>query len=106
MAPVGAGAMGSLSNQILSIISKQPGITDRWLAEALFGPGTPQQRVNGECRSLADRGMLRRTIRPDGLIGNFATSAAGKPTIEIAQRQPPLQVPRSRLPSHLCRKTS
>src|SRR6266436_9574337 len=90
-------AMGSLSDKILSVISKQPGITDRWLAEALFGPGTPQQRVNGECRSLVDRGLLNRTRRPDGLIGNFVKPAIGIPTVEVAevaQRGPPQQLPK------------
>jgi hypothetical protein len=65
--------MATLAQQILEAVQKQPGITDRWLAEALFGPGTPQQRVNGECRRMVDLGLIDRNIRPDGLIGNYCT---------------------------------
>jgi hypothetical protein len=85
--------MGSLADKILGVISKQPGITDRWLAEALFGPGTPQQRVNGECRSLADRGLLKRTRRPDGLIGNFVIVGVGLPPTKIVPPPLPHQTP-------------
>jgi hypothetical protein len=65
--------MGTLAQQILEAVQKQPGITDRWLAEALFGPGTPPQPVNGECRRMVDQGLIDRNIRPDGLIGNYCT---------------------------------
>ena len=51
--------------------AKQPGITDRALAEAIFGVGTPQQRVNGECRRLASKGLLSRVAKNDGLVGNY-----------------------------------
>jgi hypothetical protein len=84
--------MGSLADKILGVISKQPGITDRWLAAAVFGPGTPQQRVNGECRLLADRGLLNRTKRPDGLIGNFVRLGTAIPTTKIISPEPPNQL--------------
>jgi hypothetical protein len=67
------GTMSTLAQQILEAVQKQPGITDRWLAEALFGPGTPQQRVNGECRRMVAQGLIDRNIRPDGLIGNYCS---------------------------------
>ena len=60
----------TLAHKILQAVEAQPGITDRRLAELIFGPGAAQQRVNGECRLLADRGLLQRTRRLDGLIGN------------------------------------
>lgn len=66
--------MPKLAQQILEAVQRRPGITDRWLAEALFGPGTPQQRVNPECRRMAALGLLDRIRRPDdGLIGNYGT---------------------------------
>jgi hypothetical protein len=84
--------MGSLSDRILGVSSRQPGITDRWLAEDVFGLGTPQQGVNGECRLLADRGLLKRAKRPDGLIGNF---------IEIGTAIPPTLIVPPALPDQL-----
>ena len=65
--------MATLAQQIVEVLQKQPGITDRALAEALFGSGTPQQRVNGECRRMVDLGLIRRNIRNDGRIGNYCT---------------------------------
>jgi hypothetical protein len=62
--------MNGLAKQILEILRHRPGITDKLLAEALFGPGTPQQRVNGECRRLVGLGLIGRNVRADGLIGN------------------------------------
>jgi hypothetical protein len=60
-----------LADRILEVVAEQPGITDRWLADALFGRGSAQQRVNGECRRLADQKKIIRRKRDDGLIGNF-----------------------------------
>jgi hypothetical protein len=71
--------MATLAQQILEAIQNQPGIADRLLAEALFGPGTPQQRVNGECRGMAAFGLLDRTPRSDGLIGNYCTGKEAAP---------------------------
>lgn len=65
--------MSGLAGQILEAVREQPGITDRRLAEALFGPGTPQQRVNGECRRLFDQGLINRNIGAGGLIGNYCS---------------------------------
>jgi hypothetical protein len=63
--------MKSVADQILTEVISSPGVTDKWLAERIFGKGAPQQRVNGECRRLADAGKLVRRQRADGLIGNF-----------------------------------
>jgi hypothetical protein len=70
LVPTGTGenTMGTLAQEIQAAVQKRPGVTDRWLAEMLFGPGAPQQRVNGECRRMADLGLLDRTPRPDGLM--------------------------------------
>jgi hypothetical protein len=77
--------MGTLAQEIQAAVQKRPGVTDRWLAEMLFGPGAPQQRVNGECRRMADLGLLDRTPRPDGLIGNYCT---GKTVVAVAVLPP------------------
>ena len=88
--------MGALSDRILQIVSQQPGITDRWLAEHLFGPGSPQQRVNGECRFLGNKGLLKRAQRADGLIGNFVTSDQRSSSLVAQPREMP---PAPSLPS-------
>ncbi|WFU41792.1 hypothetical protein QA640_04580 [Bradyrhizobium sp. CB82] len=88
--------MGALSDRILKIVSQQPGIPDRWLAELLFGPGTAQQRVNGECRSLAAKGLLERAQRADGLIGNFVTTEQSSASVVVeGQEMPPAPYPHS-----------
>jgi hypothetical protein len=61
----------SLLDKIIREIAARPGITDRWLAETIFGQGAPQQRVNSECRLLESRKKIVRRKRDDGLIGNF-----------------------------------
>lgn len=73
--------MSSLSDKILAEVTKEAGITDRRLAEAIFGKGAPQQKVNGECRLLADRNRITRRKRDDGLIGNFLYGDGLQPAV-------------------------
>lgn len=80
--------MDTLAQRILEEVQKRPGITDKWLAEALFGLGTPQQRVNGECRRMASRGLVSRNTRPDGLIGNYCTGEEVVPRSAPTSRSP------------------
>lgn len=42
------------------LIEKGPGRTEAELAEAIFGDKAYQQRVNQDCRMLADRGAVER----------------------------------------------
>lgn len=56
---------------ILALIRQQPGISDREIAAAIFGLGTPANIVNPMCRELADKGITKRRLRPDGLLGNL-----------------------------------
>jgi len=85
--------MPSLADKIIEVIVRQPGITDRWLAEAIFGPGAAQQKVNGRCRLLANQNKIVRRKRDDGLIGNFPSNGGFKeeilavPTTQIAGSQ-------------------
>lgn len=83
----------TLRTRILDQVKRNPGVTDRWLAEALFGLGTPQQRVNGECRLLASRGEMERRTRWDGLIGNYI--ASGNPNSEDLPQRPGAILPQS-----------
>lgn len=76
--------MIALAERILEVVREQPGITDKRLAETLFGSGTRQQRVNGECRLMVARGLIQRAARPDGLIGNYGAGRAPDPQAPTA----------------------
>lgn len=65
-----------LKERIRTAVGARPGLTDRELTDALMGPSVGQQAVNQAARALATSGVLVRARRPDGKIGNFATSAA------------------------------
>jgi hypothetical protein len=52
--------MVTLSNVLLFLIEKGPGRTETELAEAVFANHAYQQRVNQDCRLLADRGAIER----------------------------------------------
>jgi hypothetical protein len=69
----------TLAERILTTLAADPGLTDRQLTDRVQGKDKPQQSVNQECRLLERRGLLSRTHRPDGLIGNFPESAASRP---------------------------
>ena len=64
--------MATLGTKIIELLGTRPGLTDREIAQALFGPNAPQQAVNQTCRKHAASGILsRRTRSIDGLIGNY-----------------------------------
>jgi hypothetical protein len=65
--------MTTLPKQILSLIVKHPGLTDREITNALRGVGALQQPINQAARSLESQGVLLRLKRDDGLIGNYMT---------------------------------
>jgi hypothetical protein len=52
--------MLTLADVLMFLIEKGPGRTEAELAEAIFGDRAYQQRVNGECRLLVDRGRIER----------------------------------------------
>ena len=65
--------MSSLKTEIIDLVSKSPGLTDRGITNRLRGPQTVQQPVNQACRQLEVTGVLKRSRRHDGLIGNYPT---------------------------------
>ena len=57
--------------KILHLLEYEEGLTDREITDKLEGHSAPQQPVNQICRRLAERSILFRRKRQDGLIGNF-----------------------------------
>ena len=70
--------MTTLKEQILDILARTPGLTDREIANILRGASAPQQPVNSACREMAARDVLKRRSRSDGLVGNFLAGASPK----------------------------
>jgi hypothetical protein len=52
--------MLTISEVLLFLVEKGPGRTERELAEAIYGHGAYQQRVNQDCMLAANRGQVER----------------------------------------------
>lgn len=52
--------MATLREVVEFLIEKGPGRTETELAAAIFGPAGYQQRVNGDCNLLMNRGRVER----------------------------------------------
>jgi len=65
--------MTNLTRQIVELLTKAPGLTDREITSALRSSSAPQQPINIAARALAQKGILLRQTREDGLIGNYLT---------------------------------
>ena len=63
--------MANLTDQILQLISKSAGMTDREITSQLRGASAPQQPINQTARGLESKGLVVRRKRADGLIGNY-----------------------------------
>ena len=50
----------TIADKLLCLIRKHPGNTERELAEKIFGAVAYQQRVNGDCCLLRNRGLVER----------------------------------------------
>ena len=61
----------TLKDQILGLLNRESGLSDREITDKLMGRGRPQQSVNQACRQLEVAGLLKRTIRGDGIIVNY-----------------------------------
>lgn len=63
--------MAAFGDKIILLLNKSPGLTDREITDTLKGSSAHQQHVNLEARRLAAKGILKRTPRHDGKIGNY-----------------------------------
>lgn len=63
---------------VLELVVANPGISDREIAETLYGPGASGAAVNATCRQLADESVTKRRLREDGLMGNWVSSATSR----------------------------
>jgi hypothetical protein len=80
--------MTSLPQQILALVRKSPGLTDRQIANQLLGTAAAQQPVNTAARGLAKKRHLFRRRREDGLIGNYVNAAPGTQVKEQPRAAP------------------
>lgn len=83
--------MPTLKEQIVDLLERSPGLTDREITNVLKGASAPQQPANIACRELATKGVIDRRKRHDGLIGNSLLDknrmAARPRPVERSQRQ-------------------
>jgi len=63
--------MDRVENDIISILMRNPGLSDRETAEIIKGHGGSSKYVNQNCRLLESQGILVRYKREDGRIGNW-----------------------------------
>ena len=52
--------MADLSNRLLDLIERRPGMTELEMARELFGASAVQQSVNSDCRLLVSLGLVER----------------------------------------------
>ena len=52
--------MVDISNRLLDLIERRPGVTELEIARELYGPNAVQQSVNPDCRLLAGLGLVER----------------------------------------------
>lgn len=63
--------MAKLTDQIVALAEKRPGMTDREITSHLRVTSAQQQPINQTARQLVSQGRLKRERRRDGLIGNY-----------------------------------
>ncbi|MEW5940452.1 MAG: MarR family transcriptional regulator [Chloroflexota bacterium] len=63
----------TLAERIVELLKRQPGLSDRQIADVLFGKDKPQQPVNIACRNLETKEILIRRKNGGNPIGNFLT---------------------------------
>lgn len=68
----------------MDLLIDKEGLTDREITNVILGVNEPQQAVNQVCRALTSKGIIRRIIRRDGLIGNYIIAE------ETVQKSSPL----------------
>src|SRR5271157_2508732 len=63
--------MGELEKDIIRLLERNPGLSDKELAEAIQGHKSSIQYINQNCRGLESQGVVIRQRRDDGLLGNW-----------------------------------
>lgn len=63
--------MATLPEQIIELLAKSPGMTDREITSALRSNSAPPQPINIAARGLSKNGVVIRKKRHDSLIGNY-----------------------------------
>lgn len=63
--------MATVKENMLSLLERKPGLSDREITDHLLGKSAPQQGVNTIARKLAAEGLIIREKREDGRIGNY-----------------------------------
>ena len=61
--------MATLKDEVRSLVTRSPGLTDREITDRCGGAS--QQPTNATCHDLARAGELERRGRDDSLIGNY-----------------------------------
>jgi hypothetical protein len=78
--------MMTLREQILALISKTPGLTDREITDKLKNRSTPEGPVHQACLALERKGILLRKNRfNEGIIGNYLISREPSPASILPQ---------------------
>ena len=75
----------TVAQQIIRLIREQPGLTERQIAERIFGDGGSIQRVNPTCRKLVAEGWLERHGR------GAARDGFGRDALPVAEPAARLQ---------------
>ncbi len=79
----------TLKEQIISELNKENYLSDRELADRIYGTNAPQQTVNQACRQLVTSGRLKRTSPP---IKNYI-AAILKVNLERTSTVDPIEIP-------------
>ncbi|MEX1248175.1 MAG: hypothetical protein WEA61_06790 [Anaerolineales bacterium] len=79
-----------LNDQIISLLKRDPGLTDREITDVLRGHTFDQQPINGACRGMEKQGKIIRRKRQDGLIGNFLSETNPTNESELTDKSPPI----------------
>ena len=77
--------MATLPEQIVELLENSPGLTDREITNRLRSSSNAQQPVNIASRKLAQKDIVLRKRRHDGLIGNYLTGKEHKPAVTLVQ---------------------
>ena len=81
--------MATLPEQIVELLKNSPGLTDREITNRLRSSSDAQQPINIAARKLAQKEIVLRKRRHDGLIGNYLTGKEHKPTATLSPKSPP-----------------